>query len=180
MYTRHQINEDTFAHRSLRWYCVLTDMAYLFSLRNSAIYIGMLTLPAQTSAHSFDHPPHPSDHRPSWSLCPLLQTLPPICSNPRLCYPSCHILGTYTRTRHLQLNTSSINRHSFVGSFRSIILLPPGVIHKPRPEYPPSATNSRRNCIIFLTYSPAQVLATTSAVTVAQLSSIERIDRYCV
>jgi hypothetical protein len=112
MYTRHQINEDTFAHRSLRWYCVLTDMAYLFSLRNSAIYIGMLTLPAQTSAHSFDHPPHPSDHRPSWSLCPLLQTLPPICSNPRLCYPSCHILGTYTRTRHLQLNTSSINRHS--------------------------------------------------------------------
>jgi hypothetical protein len=140
----------------------------------------MLTCPLQASSYAFDHPPYASDNRTSRSLRTLLQTLSPVCSNTRLRNSSCHISGTHLGTRSLHLDTFSFNCHSSISTLRSLILLLSIRIRKPRPEHPSPATDSRRNRVLLLSYSPSQVLTTTSAHTLTKFSTTERAYGHCL
>ncbi len=140
----------------------------------------MLTCHIQTSPYSFHYSTHPPDHSPSRRLCTLLQTFSSICSNTCLRYPSSHIVGTNPCSRSIHVDTPCVDSHSSVSAVRSLILLFSVYICKSRPEYPSSTTFSRRNCIILLTYSPTEILTTTSAVALAQFSSFERAYCYCI
>lgn len=168
-----------FAHHSLLRSYVVSETGHRLSLYISTVF-GVLTWAIQTSPYPFHHSPYPSDHRSYRSLCTLLQTLSPIRSNTRLRHSSRYILGTHACARSLHLYALSINCHSSLSPLRNLILLLPVRICKPKPEYFTPTADPRRNRVIFLTYSPSEILSTTSAHTFTQFGAIEWAYSYCV
>lgn len=133
-----------------------------------------LTPSSQTSPDALPHPPHACDRRPHRCLRPLLQALPPLHPNPRLCDTPRHRPRAHPDAGPLLVDAPRLHHDPRHLAHRSLVRLLPGRRRVLRPPPPPPAAHVGRDWPLLFAHPAAQVLAAPSATTLALLPAPER------